>query len=107
MDMISSHWKCYADAHGYIFTLSVLPRMLTAEFFFRRHEYLVDRFLHTAQHVALVDADSIALNMAASFERFLQWSRDYSVQLQVRENGEIAAGIYILKNDMQAGVFES
>ena len=41
--------------------------------------------------------------MGASFERFLDKSKDYSVQLQFRENGEVMAGIYILRNDMHSG----
>lgn len=104
-DKIASHWNCYAGAHGYLFTLSILPDMLVAEFFYRRHQYLLDFYLHTAQHVVFVDADSIVFNMAASFDRFLSRNNDYSIQLQFRENGEIAASIYILKNDMYSVCF--
>jgi hypothetical protein len=50
MSKIASHWTCYAKVHGYNFTLSILPNMLTAEFFMRRHQYIAVEYMSTAQY---------------------------------------------------------
>jgi len=43
--------------------------------------------------------------MAVPFDRYLERSADYSVQLQYRENGEITAGAFIFKNDIYSAAF--
>ena len=104
VDIIASHWSCYAKAHDYLFSLVSLPTMTVAEFFTRRHQYVLDELLHTAQYIAQMEADSFVINMGVSFERFLSQSQ-HSIHLQFRENGEVHSGIYILKNDMNSICF--
>ena len=56
MNKIASHWSCYAEAHNYLFTLSVLPSMTAAEFFMTRHKYTLHKYLRTAKNVLVMDA---------------------------------------------------
>jgi hypothetical protein len=103
---VVDHWKCYTARHGYEFTLNLMDSRVVKDandFFVARHESLQNQYLQTAQFTLHLDADSIILNMSRSLEPFLQLQR--SVIFQMRENYEIAAGVYIVRNDWKSWCF--
>ena len=112
IDLVTAHWKCYAKLFGYLFTLNILSSYGSAEFFVERHESISNKFLQTAQWILHIDADSIALNMSRpissilpSYDNTQPFHSSHSIILQMRENGEITSGIYLVRNDLRAKCF--
>jgi len=112
IDLVSSHWNCYAKLYGYLFTLNILSSYGSAEFFVSRHESISEKFLQTAQWILHIDADSIVLNMSRPissilppYDNTVPFHSSHSVLLQLRENGEITSGIYLVRNDLRGKCF--
>lgn len=81
-----------------------MGKMTRGEFFHRRHQDILEKYLPNYQFVLNVDADSLVLDLSKSLNFYLT-SEMPDVQLHLHESGEVTAAIYLIRNSPYSRCF--